>query len=237
MRAELGPPTHDLYYGGPERFTVALFGTRSVGVRGLTGFSMFYWITRDYRCHPMPHQLEAMKLAEPAQLSRRSLSLAMMWATVVGTLSTYVIVLMVMYHFGSASRVTGYSQYLAQEAFNRLERWLVQPDGTNLDIVQQIAQGFGLTVGLMAMRHRYLWFPFHPVGLAVAGSWTMSWMWFSVMLSWAVKLTFLRTGGLRLYRRFAPFFMGLVLGQFLVGSVWSIVGNALGKRVYGFFVG
>jgi len=237
MRAELGPPTHDLYYGGPERLIVATFGTRPVGPSGLAGFSLYYWITRDYRCHPSPHQLEAMKLAEPAGLSRRSLSWALMLAALVGTLSTYFIVLPIMYRFGSAARVTGYSQYLAQEAYARLERWMLHPEGMNADIIQQIAQGFGLTVGLLAMRHRYLWFPFHPVGLAVAGSWTMSWMWFSVLLSWALKLLFLRTGGIGQYRRFAPFFMGLVLGQFLVGSAWSLVGNALGKRVYGFFVG
>lgn len=237
MRAELGPPTHDLYYGGPERFLVAVFGTRALGPRGLSGVTLFYWMTRDYRCHPMPHQLEAMKLAEPARLARSSLSWAMMGATLVGALSTYVVLLAVMYRFGSASRVAGYSQHLAQEAYSRLERWLLQPEGMNVDVVQQVAQGFGLTVFLMAMRHRYLWFPFHPVGLAVAGSWTMSWMWFSVMLSWAIKGMFLRSGGLRLYRRMAPFFMGWVLGPFLVGSAWSLVGNALGKRVYGFFVG
>jgi hypothetical protein len=28
----------------------------------------------------------------------------------------------------------------------------------------------------------------------------------------------------------------LALGQYLVGSLWTIIGTTLGKKVYGFFV-
>ncbi len=237
MRAELGPPTHDLYYAGPERLLVSMVGPRPLGPRGLGAFSMFYWATRDYRCHPMPHQLETYKLAESTGASRRALTAAMVIASVVGILSCYLVILPLFYHYGSASRVTGYSEYLAREAYVRLESWLTQPKGTEWPVMRQVGAGFGLTVGLMALRQRFLWFPFHPVGFAVAGSWTMSWMWFSVFVSWVVKLAILRSGGIGLYRRLAPFFIGLALGQFLVGGAWTIVGNALGKRVYGFFVG
>ena len=33
---------------------------------------------------------------------------------------------------------------------------------------------------------------------------------------------FLKIGGLKLHRQSIPFFLGLVLGEFVVGSVWSI---------------
>lgn len=237
MRAELGPPTHDLYYAGPERLIVSAVGTRPLGARGLTGFSLFYWATRDYRCHPMPHQLETYKLAEAANASRRGLTVAMILASVVGILSCYLVILPLFYHYGSSARVTGFSGQLARESYVRLESWLTQPKTTDWPVMRQLGGGFGLTVVLMALRQRFVWFPFHPVGFAVAGSWTMSWMWFSVFLSWGLKLTILRSGGIGLYRRLAPFFIGLALGQYLAGSVWTIIGVALGKRVYGFFVG
>ncbi|MBT3267439.1 hypothetical protein HN371_09820 [Candidatus Poribacteria bacterium] len=237
MRAELGPPTHDLYYAGPERLLVSAVGTRPLGPRGLTGFSLFFWATRDYRCHPMPHQLESYKLAEAANASRRGLTVAMIVASVVGLLACYLVILPLFYHYGSASQVTGYSEHLAREAYVRLESWRTQPKPTDWPVMRQLGAGLGLTVGLMALRHRFLWFPFHPVGFAVAGSWTMSWMWFSVFISWGLKLAILRSGGIGLYRRLAPFFVGLVLGQYLAGGAWTIIGNALGRRVYGFFVG
>lgn len=88
----------------------------------------------------------------------------------------------------------------------------------------------------MVMRRRFLGFPFHPVGFAVAGSWTMSWMWFSVFLSWLIKYILLRSGGLKVYRKGVPFFMGLMLGQFITGGFWSLFGVIMDKSVYGFFV-
>ena len=39
----------------------------------------------------------------------------------------------------------------------------------------------------------------------------------------------------RLYRRFVPFFAGLILGQHMVGGLWTIVGIAQGEVVYRFF--
>jgi hypothetical protein len=117
-----------------------------------------------------------------------------------------------------------------------LQNWLEHPTGSDAPIIQQLGFGFGLTVLMMGLRRCFLWWPFHPVGYAVAGSWTMSWMWFSVLLSWAIKYILLRQGGLRIYRQGAPFFLGLILGQYVVGSCWSLLGALLDRPVYGFFV-
>jgi len=83
---------------------------------------------------------------------------------------------------------------------------------------------------------RFLWFAFHPVGYAVSGSWTMSWMWFSILIGYVLKRAILRYGGLRLFRRLAPFFLGLILGQYVVGSLWTLVGIAFRTPVHSFFV-
>jgi hypothetical protein len=37
----------------------------------------------------------------------------------------------------------------------------------------------------------------------------------SIFLAWFLKLTILRLGGIRLYRRTWPFFIGLIVGFFL----------------------
>jgi hypothetical protein len=87
----------------------------------------------------------------------------------------------------------------------------------------------------MALRRRFLGVPFHPVGYAIAGSWTMSWLWFSVFVSWAAKGLILRHGGLRRFRAAMPFFLGLMLGDYLVGSAMTLLGIALGRSVPGFF--
>ncbi len=49
------------------------------------------------------------------------------------------------------------------------------------------------------------------------------WLWFSIFLSWLAKRILLNQGGIGAYRRAAPFFMGLLLGDYLVGGSWIIV--------------
>ena len=236
MRAELGPPTHDLYYEGPDRIISAAVGSKRLGPGNLAVFSLYFWITRDYRCHPMPHQLEGFKLAERTSLRSRKLMMAMMLATVVGAFAGFWALLHLFYKYGATSRVHGYSLGLARESYTRLQNWLDYPSGPNKSILGQMGFGLGFTIFIMMVRRRFLGFPFHPVGYAVAGSWTMSWMWFSVFLSWMLKYVLLRSGGLRIYRRGVPFFLGLMLGQFVSGSLWSLFGAIFDKPVYGFFV-
>ena len=47
----------------------------------------------------------------------------------------------------------------------------------------------------------------------------------------------MRYGGLAAYRRFLPFFLGLVLGDCVMGSVWALISLALNVRTYNFFGG
>ena len=62
IRAELGPPVHNLYLAGPDFFITRITGTRRLGAGNLTGMTLLYWINAEsYRSSPMPHQMEGMK--------------------------------------------------------------------------------------------------------------------------------------------------------------------------------
>jgi len=178
----------------------------------------------------------SVKITEGEKFKRHRLILAILVAVIIGALASFWEMLHLFYKYGGSSRIHGYSLGLASESYRRLQNWLEHPTGPDTAIAGQLGFGFGLTVLMMAMRRLFLWWPFHPVGYAVAGSWTMSWMWFSVLLSWAVKYVLLKQGGLRIYRQGAPFFLGLILGQYVVGSFWSLFGAILDRPVYGFFV-
>ena len=73
MRAELGTPVHDLHYSGPDEILTRTIGTRKLGRGNLVMFSMFWFINRAYRSHPMPHQLEGFKMAERTRMNLRHL--------------------------------------------------------------------------------------------------------------------------------------------------------------------
>jgi len=87
------------------------------------------------------------------------------------------------------------------------------------------------------LRLRYLWFPVHPLAYAIGNSWGVQQLWMPLMIGSTCKLLMLKFGGLPNYRRSLPFFFGLILGEIVVGSLWTIVGILLGVPTYDFWPG
>ncbi len=237
MRGELGPPTHDLYYAGPDWLLTTLFGTKVFGAQNLATISLLYWITRDYRNHPIAHQLEAMKIGEQVEgINGGKLWFIFCLAGSLGFVSAYFVYLHIFYGWGVGAKLQRFGVGLAAETFNRLDRWLSAPVGTDAPSTRQFSLGLGLTFFLFFLKRLFPFFPFHPVGYATAGSWTMSWLWFSIFLSWLAKGIILKQGGLKTYRNAIPFFLGLIIGEYAIGSLWSVIGIVFRKEVYGFFI-
>ena len=80
----------------------------------------------------------------------------------------------------------------------------------------------GIIMGLlMLVRQRFLWWPFHPLGFPISA--VFGTMFFSVFLAWLIKSVVMKYGGPRLYLKTRPFFLGLILGQFVTVGVWYVI--------------
>jgi len=236
MRAELGPPAHDLHSGGPDSIMPAVFGTHSFGPRGLVFFSLTWWISRAYRSHPMPHQLEGMRIGERRGLDNRHLLWAMLLACVVGVVASFWSLLLAGYHYGWGSARTGLAAHVfGREPYDRLASWLTVPREPDLGATIAVAAGIGFSLLLLVLRTSFLWWPLHPVGYAVSSSWSMNLLWMPMLIAWAIKLGILRYGGLRLFRQCLPFFLGLVLGEYVAGGASSLLGVILQTHVWVFW--
>lgn len=217
MRAELGSPVHDLHLGGPHIMLANTLGSGILGTSNLTILSFFEFFNRAYRGHLMPHLLEGFKLGEETRIDQRRFAAAMVAAMVVGIVVSFWSLVDVSYRYG------GHGGY-GTAAFNRLVTWVVSPKPPNYGSLGAVGVGALLTVLLMWLRLRFVWWPLHPAGFAVSGSWSMNLFWVSLFVAWAVKATLIRYTGMQSYRKALPFFMGLILGEFAVGSFWSIYG-------------
>ena len=47
-------------------------------------------------------------------------------------------------------------------------------------------------------------------------------LWSSFFFGWVIKVLVVRYGGLRIFVRLRPLFLGLVLGDCVSGSLWAI---------------
>lgn len=74
-----------------------------------------------------------------------------------------------------------------------------------------------------------LWpgWPLHPIGMLMGGGYLPSLGWPSILLGLVLKVSILHFGGARLYRKAAPFFMGLIVGQLIAAAIWAIIPSVL----------
>ena len=126
--------------------------------------------------------------------------------------------------------------WVGWESMNRLQNWLTNPTEANASTPIAFSTGTLFALLLAFARSRFLWWPFHPAGYAVSNSWGMAIAWFPLFIAWVIKVLLVRIGGLKAHRQAIPFFMGLILGEFVVGSLLSVIGTALGKTYYSFWV-
>ena len=87
---------------------------------------------------------------------------------------------------------------------------------------QMVFFGIGglLMAGLIYMRYQFVWWPLHPVGLALSGGWLARRTSFTIFLAWIIKLVMLKVGGPSLYQKSRPLFIGLLVG-YVLGVVLS----------------
>jgi hypothetical protein len=232
-RAEIGPPVHTLIYVDPGRTLVTAFGAPALGVRNLTAVTLLYPLNRCYRANPMPSQLEALRIAERSGTPPRQVFVGMVIAIVAGALLTFWIYLHVLYQMGAANRARGWLVYMGFETYNRLQSWLAHPRPPQPAEAGGMVGGFLFTILLMALKARFLWFPLHPGGYVLTTGEGFGREWFATFVSWALKFAILRSGGVRGYRRAAPFFLGVLLGDYMLGCIWSLIGIIWQTPTYG----
>jgi len=232
-RAEIGPPVHTLIYIDPGRVLVTLFGTRKLGTSTLASFTLLYPFNRCYRVNPMPSELEAFRIAERSHIDSRKLMIGMIIAIVAGVLLTFWVYLHVLYQMGAESKARGWIVYMGWETYNRLGSWLTDPRVPNYTEVSVMMGGFLFTMLLMAMKIKFIWWPFHPAGYVLAVAEGLGYFWFAVFISWFIKFLILRFGGAKGFRKAAPVFLGLILGDYTLGCLWSIFGIIFQMPTYG----
>lgn len=89
--------------------------------------------------------------------------------------------------------------------------------------LRQVACGGGVVLALCFLRYRFLGWPLHPVGFLLAHSYPMRVFWLSIMLGWLCKTLVMRLGGVPVYRRLSPVFMGMIVGTAFSSVFWIAV--------------
>lgn len=236
IRAELGPPIHTLRDASSDKMLLMVFGTRRLRAGNLTGFALLHWITGSSgRENPMPIQLEGFKFMERVNARRKWFMLAILLAAAVGSMSGFWAYLHDAYNLG----VESYPErtWAASVGFRLLESRTQNLTGLQSTDMAFAGVGFTFTAFMLMMRVRFLWWPLHPVGYVISGRWGVGRLLFPLVIASAAKWATLKFRGLRGYRRSIPFFLGLIIGDFVLGSVWATISLIFHIPMYVFWTG
>jgi len=234
VRAALGAPYHEVVFVNPRQFMTVVLGSKRVGASNLTIMSFLYPFTRCHRSHPMPSQLESLRIAQQEGMLNGRLIVSTMGAIGVGAIATFWIYLTIAYKYGASAECHGWLSGFGWEAFNPLQSWLNHPTGTDEVAIGFMGGNALFVLLLMYMHRRFMWWPFHPGGYVLSGgSWSgMFYIWNAILISWAIKWAILKYGGFKAYRKARPFFFGLVLGDYIIGCSWNIIGLVFNMPAY-----
>lgn len=216
LRAQLGPPTHEMAFMGPNQLIVDFNGTQGLAPATIARLAtQFHFLNRIHRTHPMPPMLEAMKMGERSRMSQRGLFVALLLAIVAGSLAGHLVRIYAGYRYGAPS-AGGDTASVVQNLVNT-------PRTPNSVAMAFVFVGMVVVFLLDVLRFRLPWFPFHPAGYALAMNFGVDYYWFGLLLAFVVKGAVQRYSGLRGYRKLHGVALGVILGEFTVETFWSIL--------------
>lgn len=210
----------------PSHLIALVYPLPQLGAANLTWMAMTNAVfTRDLRGVLLSPFLDTQKMAKETGLKPRSLLLPLGVSAAVAFVAASAIFLLLNYNQGNLS-LYGYPRSNAANMFilaGSQAASLTNPGATEYG-------GFGvgiiLTILMVWARGMFTWFPFNPLGYALAPTWAMIVLWFPFLAAWVVKSAVMRFGGIDTFRKLAPLMLGLILGEFSSAVFWSL-GNIL----------
>ncbi|MDA0337979.1 MAG: hypothetical protein O2782_22650 [bacterium] len=213
----------------PQAFITRGFGPEVLGLKNMTGLGLStVWIgeTAANMMNAVVHSLKLVTDEDPRRF--RGMPIAMALAVVVGLTGSIWFTMELAYAHGGINLHDWYYVGAPKWPFDYMTSVYNAPDPF-LPRLGVTSIGGGVMALLLFLRHRFIWWPLHPIGFPIANTYTiMSYGWFAIFLAWMIKSVVLRYGGIALYRSLQPFFLGLILGEFTTACVWVFIDGAYG---------
>jgi hypothetical protein len=232
IRAELGLPVHDLHFSGPGNMLINVVGSRALGPTNTIVAAMYWGFNRAYRNHPMPHQSEALHLAGRTGSDQRRVLIGLVVALAVGCASAMPLYARACYIYGGMAKMPPHVIWRGDEIYSKLAGWVDRPTPFDARSLLGIVVGTVFIIVGMALKTRFLWWPLHPIGYAVSGTWSMQLLWCPMLIAWAIKTVVTRYGGHTSMKRLVPIALGLMLGDITGGCFWALLGMVNNKTYY-----
>jgi hypothetical protein len=215
LRAQTGVPIHEMAVMGPNQLLVDLVGNQTLAQSDVTRLvTTFHFMNHTHRTHPMPHQLEAMKMTESERVSPRTLLIALLIAILAGSVLGHLMTLYDGYHDGAQNRTTTPSGIISTLFGKRRD--------PNAFALLALLAGFAGVLLLDRVRFLFPGFILHPVGYALAMNYGIDYIWFGLLVVWLIKGFITRYWGRMGQEWLRQAALGIILAEFCAETIWTL---------------
>lgn len=208
----------------PWQYIHVIGGISALGNRNVALSSFQRGIFRHWSDFVMPHYLHGFRAAGEVKLSRRKFFSIIALASIVAYIISVYARLNLVYQEGALNLRNSSYVSIPRWFFGWINGWVVSHRGREFMAVPGMISGATLTLFLIGMRHRFLWWPFHSIGFLLGNTPPAGQLWSCICIGWLIKSNILRFSGPPGYRRLRPFFLGLIFGEYLMVGFWMMVG-------------
>ena len=212
----------------PAGMLINIFGTENITPKGITALGFTSPWACDLRTLVMTSSATFFALGEKFKINFKKIIIASLIAVIIGTITSFFSIIITAYKYGGINcggwQFTSYVPYTV----GWVKEYILHPYTFGKYEFSFFLLGAFLYIILNFLRLRILGFPIHPLGLTVAATIPIYFIWFSIFIAWLIKFMILRYGGQKLYRNLQPLFLGITVGAFLTAGIWMIIDFATG---------
>ena len=206
-----------------QTFTAFTLGSENIPPQSMTGMALSYAGFSEIKNSFMPAFAHCGKLSDALRAHRRSVSWAVALAAFLAVAVAVPWTIFLGYRHGAYNFETWIFTYGGPLSFDYVVQKMRNPFETDWSRLSFLGIGGVLYSLLALLRARFAWWTLHPIGLTVATAFLTKMAAFSLFLGWLAKWIIVRLGGIQLYRRARPFFLGLILGYFSGVAVCIVI--------------
>ncbi|EPR44130.1 hypothetical protein dsx2_1874 [Desulfovibrio sp. X2] len=203
---------------------IALFGSGFLGTAGLLVAAAAQKVLFvDLRESLLPSLFHAAKVGEGVRNKRLYLT-GIVVVLILGVAVSIAAMMALCHTYGLRELELEWATRTSVSVYDNVKRLIDTPLSMQGHVVTYSLVGAAIMLALVLCYHRFHWWPLHPIGYLATYSSSMHILWFSFFVGWLVNQVCLRYGGVTLFRKVRYFFFGLILGDFLMGGMWAMIG-------------
>ncbi len=189
-------------------------GSVNLSMSTMTAMAQTYGPISEIKSTFMPAFMQVAKLSEIGVRWHRGLGWSILSAAVVGVAISLVWTIYLGFDQGTRQFTNGwwFGRIGSTIPYTETLTKMRDPFGPDTARLMFFMVGGSLMFLLMTLRARLPGWPLHPLGFFLSYSWPARAIVSSMFVCWVIKSIMMWVGGIELYRKGQPFFLGLIFG-------------------------